>query len=162
MSAMKRVVSLVLSVCSSMALAQVTSTDLVEKTREIEGREIVFTGEVVGEAMRRGDHVWINVNDGASAIGVWAKRETVSSIGSFGSYRHRGDRVAVRGVFARSCPQHGGDMDIHAATVSLVEAGMPITHRVDVRRVIIGVGLLCTSLAAYLVWRRRKKALSVP
>ena len=65
----------------------VTSAELLDDWRELDGRKVVFRGEAVGDVMRRGDFAWITVNDdpysrkalleggelrgGNSGIGVW-------------------------------------------------------------------------------------------
>jgi hypothetical protein len=141
--------------CTLPAAAQVTSGELIEGAREYDGKEIVITGELIGDPMVRGDHVWVNMYDGATAMGIWLPRVLMPSVQWYGSYKARGDAVRVQGVFHRSCSEHGGDMDIHASAMSVVAAGAPSGHSVRVALVLVAGALLLTSAAAFLLWRMR-------
>jgi hypothetical protein len=140
-------------------VAQVPSPELIDKGRALDGKEIEFTGELIGDPMVRGDHVWVNVSDGANAIGVWLPRTLLPSVRFWGSYRARGDTIRVRGVFHRSCPDHGGDMDIHGSAVEIVSIGRPTEHRIGYVPVLSAVLLLFCSPAVFLLWRKREKVL---
>ena len=52
---------------------EVTSTDLIENALALDGQTVTYTGEVVGDIMKRGDHTWLNLSDGSNAMGVWAE-----------------------------------------------------------------------------------------
>ena len=126
--------SLLLSVAyclSSVSYAQttVTSTELIERAKELNGKEVSYQGEAIGEAMARGEHFWINVNDGNNAIGVWAPDNFLSVISFTGGYTAKGDWLEVRGVFNRACKMHGGDVDIHALALIKAREGKAVTHR---------------------------------
>ncbi len=123
------------TVLASQGTVVVSSTDLVEKARELDGQTVEFAGEVIGEAMLRGDHAWLNVSDGANAIGLWVPSSLARKAKWFGSYRNTGDRVSVIGVFHRACPEHGGDMDIHVTDLTLVATGSATRHLVRSDRV---------------------------
>ena len=120
--------------------AQETNTaELLERWEEFDGREVILEGEVVGDVMRRGDHAWITVNDdvysrearlesgklrgGNSGIGVWLPAEEAEKIVTLGRYGTVGDLVRVRGTFHADCSQHGGDFDIHAVSLEVVDSG---------------------------------------
>jgi len=110
---------IVLTICLFPATAyaadtEVTSNDLIDKAKEYDGREVVYTGEVIGDILAQGDHTWINVSDGSNAIGIWVEAKDMQGIDTPGRYNMRGDTVRVTGVFHRACAQHGGDFDIHA------------------------------------------------
>jgi hypothetical protein len=51
-----------------------------------------------------------------------------------GGYGKKGDNVRVEGVFHRACPEHGGDLDIHAGSVTVLSTGarvaMPLSRLV--------------------------------
>jgi hypothetical protein len=168
------VASLVLAVAlaaaaEDAALPAPGSAALVEDAADWEGHTVRFVGEAIGEAMRRGDHAWIHLNDDAyglagpgdevtraganSGIGVWVTAEQAGAIARFGDYRRHGDLVEVTGVFHAACPQHGGDLDIHAASLRIVRPGYPTTHPLQARRMIAAgilavmtLGLLLASL----------------
>ena len=104
--------------------------------------------------MLRGDYAWITVNDDAYSmpqqgdpgkraqpggrgtfagysnwgIGIWVTREQAEQISFCGGYKGRGDTVRVTGVFNRACSEHGGDTDIHATTLLLMEKGYSFPH----------------------------------
>ena len=110
--------------------AEVGSNDLIDEAGVYNGREIVFTGEVIGDVLNRGDYVWLNVSDGNNAIGVWAQRDLAQEIQVAGRYAQHGDIIRVMGTFNRACPDHGGDLDIHAKQITLVQRGYPVQHDV--------------------------------
>lgn len=118
---------------------ELSSGDLVERMREYDGMSVSFTGEAIGEAMLRGDHAWIHLNDDAyyeknieegaplggqnSGMPVWVSADLARKITTFGDYKHEGDVVRVTGVFHAACPEHGGDTDIHAESLDVVQRG---------------------------------------
>jgi LPXTG-motif cell wall-anchored protein len=143
--------------------ANVSSTELIEKGATYDGKQVEFIGEVIGDAMHRGDHLWVNVSDGSnSALGVWVARDAFPAIRHFGTYRARGDVLRIQGLFHRACAEHGGDMDLHAATIAVVRPGATTREEVDETSLILSGVLLLTSLVAFLLWRRREKAVRSP
>ena len=85
----------------------------------------------------RGDDAWIHLNDdaymyknveeGAELGGYNSRHAGVDSRRGWprrsrilGDYKHEGDIVGVAGAFNAACAQHGGDMDIHATSLSVV------------------------------------------
>jgi hypothetical protein len=127
----------------------ISSTELINKAREYDGKNIVYAGEVVGDVMTRGDFVWVNINDGENAIGVWLDKELAKEIQFTGSYHARGDRLEIAGVFHRNCIQHGGDMDIHAQDMRKISPGRPVEGVVDIGKrnlTFILLVILCLAL----------------
>lgn len=110
---------------------EVSSNDLIDKAKDYDGKEIVYTGEVIGDIMNRGEYTWINVSDGNNAIGVWVKSEDLEGLNIVGRYNSKGDIVKITGIFYRACAEHGGDLDIHADKIELVEKGHYISHEVE-------------------------------
>jgi hypothetical protein len=146
---------------SSSARAGVSSTELIERGKEYDGREVEFVGEAIGDAMARGEHVWVNVSDGSnSALGVWAAESAWPALRFYGAAEARGDVVRVRGIFSRACAEHGGDMDIHATSVVVLTPGAPTPHEVSLRRMVAAAVLLAASPVLFLLWKRREKRLS--
>ena len=123
-------------------------SDLIEQAQTLNDTPVVVEGEAILEALERGDHTWINLNDGSGALGVWVSRELALTVKTYGDYDTRGDLLRVEGVFHRACDEHGGDMDIHVTALSIVKAGQPIPHPVDVWRftaaIILGLCALFT------------------
>jgi len=123
-----------------------SSAEFINNARQYDGKEVLYKGEVIGDIMTRKEFVWINVNDGANAIGVWSDRNLVKEILYTGSYKSRGDTVEVKGVFHRACLEHGGDLDIHAETLRIVEPGAVIKEKLDIvkrKTAFILLGALC-------------------
>jgi hypothetical protein len=110
----------------------VGSNDLINNARQYDGKVVVYAGEIIGDIMKRGDYAWINVLEGGSAIGVWVERSLLKEISFSGSYKSIGDGVEITGVFHRACPEHGGDLDIHAQSLRVTGAGRPVRERLNV------------------------------
>ena len=150
----------------------VASAALIENASVWDNRSISFAGEAVGEAMIRGDHTWLHINDDAyqvrnledgrpragynSGQAIWAPAELARRVRLFGDYRNAGDVARVSGEFHAACREHGGDMDIHATDLEIVREGHSVAQRLNSRRLGIGLGLLL--LAGALWWLRFRGA----
>jgi hypothetical protein len=146
------------------------STELVENPGTWDGSIVGFTGEAIGEAMRRGTMAWIHLNDDAygladagaettlagfnGGIGVWVDAGDASLISVFGDYRHHGDLVEVSGTFNAACPLHGGDTDIHATSLRIVRRGYTTVRQVQPSRLIAAAILAGLTLVLFLVTLR--------
>lgn len=150
-------ICLVVTFFNSAPALAANSLDLVEDAQFYDGAKIEYEGEVIGDIMVRGDFVWINVNDGNRAIGVWAKQDLAKKIKIKGDYNYVGDKIKVKGTFNRACTQHGGDLDIHAEKISVIEKGHKIEHPLDPKKVIVTVVLLLIVIAVIFVPRILKK-----
>jgi hypothetical protein len=145
--------------CAGRSSGQVASSQLIEHSREYDGKAVEYSGELIGEPLRRADHLWINVSDGDNAIGIWVRRSFMPPVRYFGTYSARGDTVLVRGLFHKSCPEHGGDMDIHAEAIAVVAPGEARQHRVKAASLAWVLGLFALALPAFVAWRRRERFL---
>ena len=148
----------------------VSSAALVENANQWNGRIVSFKGEAIGEIMIHGNMAWIHVNDdpymetSAAAGGalsgynsghaIWLPADLARKIEVFGDYRRQGDIVKVAGVFNAACPEHGGDMDIHATSLTILRSGHSIEHPVSAKRGLAAAGLV--ALAAGLCGVRRR------
>lgn len=143
------------------------STTLVEDAKDWNGRTVTFTGEAIGEAMRRGTTAWIHLNDDAygladqagtklsgfnGGIAAWVDARLASRIAFFGDYKHHGDVVEVTGIYHAACPQHGGDTDIHADSLRVVRAGFEVARPIGRPR-LLAAGML-VALTALLFFAR--------
>lgn len=140
---------IILTVASPAWAETVSSTDLINNARQYDGKTVIYEGEVIGEVMLRAQFAWVNINDGVNAIGIWADRELTREILSAGSYRNKGDRVMVTGVFNRSCRMHGGDLDIHAQQLRKTIPGKIVKERFNTNKrnlAVVLLGLLCLVL----------------
>ncbi len=101
----------------------ISSSDLINRAKEYDNKEVRYEGEVIGDIMMRGQHAWINLNDGINAIGIWADKAILKDVIYTGNFRFKGDIIGVAGIFHRSCLEHGGDLDIHANSVRKINPG---------------------------------------
>lgn len=148
----------VLCAQSTFCFAQsISSTELLENAGQYDGKMVVYAGEVIGEVMLRGNFAWININDGQAAIGVWIRRDLAEEIVYSGDYKHKGDWVAVSGAFHRACPEHGGDLDIHAQSLIRMGPGAPREEKLNTGKrelALVLLGVLCT---VWILMRLKKK-----
>jgi len=100
--------------------------EIIKNVKSFDGKNITFEGEVIGDVMRRGNFAWVNVYNYDDALGVWMSVSLAAGIDHTGSHRETGDKIEVVGVFHRACPEHGGDMDIHAQGIRRISWGGPI------------------------------------
>ena len=135
----------------------VTSNDLIENALSLDGATVSYTGELIGDILKRGDHTWLNVSDGNNAMGVWVETAQLGEITTPGRYGEHGDELRVTGVFHRACAEHGGDMDLHATQIELLQAGYPTAHRVQPWQLVAAL-VFTAADAAGIVWLLRKKA----
>ena len=149
---------------------EVTSTALVENANGWNGRIISFKGEAIGERMIRGSMGWIHINDDAymeksieagagsegynSGQAIWLSSDLAHRIRFFGDYHNQGDLVKITGVFHAVCPEHGGDMDIHATELTVVAIGHPVAHQIKTHRAMLATILILSSI--FLFWIRRR------
>ncbi|MBN2822081.1 MAG: hypothetical protein JXR33_02680 [Coriobacteriia bacterium] len=146
-----------------------SSTELVELPDIFDGTTVVYRGEVIGEAMVRGNWAWLHLNDDAymernieegaplgglnSGMPVWVPAPEVAQIGVFGDYRHEGDIVEVRGVFNAACAEHGGDMDIHAVHLTVIRAGREVDDPVSNGKLWTAIVVILAAAGVYLLDR---------
>jgi aspartyl/asparaginyl-tRNA synthetase len=127
----------------------VSSAELIVNAKQYDGKTVTYQGEAVGDIMRRGDYAWVNLNDGNAAIGVLVKKTDLADITYLGSYRAKGDVVEVVGIFNRSCPEHGGDLDIHAQEIKKIIPGKSYFRQLNMKKLYIGLLLTLTALLLY-------------
>lgn len=132
------------------------SNDLIEKAKEYDNKKISYSGEVIGDIMKRGDYAWINVSDGNNAIGVWLPSTETSMITRVGSYSVKGDTVRVIGTFHRACSRHGGDMDIHADNIEVLQPGSIGNVQISGQKAFIAIGLACVAAILMAIVSRKR------
>ena len=115
--------SLQLAACSLCFAQSISSTELISNAAQYDGKTVEYEGEAVGEVMRRGAYAWVNINDGANAIGIWLLNSKLSEVNFTGSYKTAGDRLKIKGQFNHACLMHGGDLDIHAEEIIKIKSG---------------------------------------
>lgn len=141
----------------SKAAEYTNYNDLIENGKALDGKQVEIRGEAIKESMRRGDYTWINIGDGSNAMGIWLKNEEADKVKTFGSYKFKGDIVKVSGIFYRACGEHGGDMDIHGESLSIVEKGYKIDRVIDNSKVITAAALSILTLILFGVYNKKIK-----
>lgn len=153
---------LLLLFCADCSAEEASSTELINNAKLYDGKTIFYSGEAIGDVMARKEYAWINLNDGKNAIGIWIQRELTHDIQYFGSYNAKGDWVEIKGIFHRSCPEHGGDLDIHAQFITKISSGSKIFHSIKTGAINSACVLFSIVLAAYLLkMRQPRKSTSV-
>jgi hypothetical protein len=140
---------------AAASLQPVAGSSLIEQSGDLDGQDIIFQGEVIGDVMPRQDHFWINVLDGGVAMGIWITAEQRRLIDSVGRYEIKGDAVRIVGRFNRACPEHGGDMDIHAVSLEVITRGYAQRQPLRVDRLIWAGLLLLPAVLSLTVLIRR-------
>lgn len=134
---------------------------IIKNSNQLNGETILFEGEAIGDIMFRDENYgWINVNDGKNAIGIWAKKEELNKIQYLGEYKVKGDTLLITGIVNNTCKQHGGDLDIHAEKIEIIEAGYKINDVPNQRLLLVLRALLLPTgiiLAIVLIENSKKK-----
>lgn len=131
---------------------QASSSDLINDAEQYNGKEIVYSGEVIGDVMIRGKFAWVNVNDAKNAIGIWMPAELVKGISTTGNYKANGDIVEVKGKFNRSCALHGGDLDIHGQSLVIIQKGSKRDEIISQRKIITVIAFLIICLTLTIIY----------
>ena len=136
-----------------MTPAQVVGID-----RSLDGSVVELQGEAVGEHIRaHGGGWWINVLGDGTAIGVWATDELAEVVDVFGTYQQNGDIVRVTGIVNVACDQHGGEFDVHASSIAVVEPGGPRDNPVHLWKGAVGLAGLVLALVLWQAHRGRRE-----
>lgn len=151
-------VSTILSLILTLQSSIVPIHDLVVNSHDYDKQAITIQAEVILEVLERDDYAWINVNDGTNAMGVYLPIEMVKDIDVFGDYNHKGDVVLVEGVFTRNCEEHGGEIDIHATSLTIVSEGYAVEREVSSLKFIVAIMGLTLSAIALFMYRKIRKA----
>jgi len=126
---------------------------LIEHSLTRDQQTVVIEAEVIGEVLERGDYAWINVNDGTNAIGVYTDIDLTKQLTVFGDYFHTGDKLRIVARFERSCVEHGGEMDLHATSITVIEKGKAIDHEVSALKFVMSLILLSMALGGLYLKR---------
>lgn len=154
----------------SMAAGLTSSTELIENHKSYNGQTITFEGEAIGDIMIRGDWAWIHLNDDPygknrshelagynSGMAVWLTADEAKKISALGNYNNWGDLIGVVGTFNAACSEHGGDMDIHASSLMIINRGESIERPLEIGKLwwAICLGALAGSLFLLnKLWKR--------
>ena len=148
---------ILLSSCQIVLGDGISSQELIEQGKAYDNRFVEYQGEVIGDIMNRGEYTWINVNDGSNAIGIWINSLEAKKISYSGTYKFTGDIVNIQGTFHRACSEHGGDLDIHASKLEIVERGAPRFYQTSKYRILFGTMLPVLALLLYVIYKKSSK-----
>lgn len=166
----------VLAAASRVALADdtVSTSTLIENMASYDGKTVTIQGEAIGDLMVRGVNAWITVNDDVyssksieeggelvgmsnSGIAVWVPEQEGREIGIFGGYKNKGAVVRLTGTFHRACAEHGGDTDIHASSLEVIEPGHPFSKPFKWGEL---AAVIVLAAAIAVLWRTRRTRLA--
>lgn len=131
--------------------------DLINNSKDYDGKTVFIQGEALLEVMEREDGSWININDGSNAMGLWLPTDEAAKIKQFGDYHTVGDQLMVEAVFHRSCSEHGGDMDLHFVKWIELTEGHEKTLKLNNERVMWAVLLTVITAVIGLVFFKKFK-----
>jgi len=161
------------------AEGRLTSSIVFACPRLLDGRQVVYIGEVVGDVLRRSGGAWVLVNDDAyalevgplgphrerrgfnSGLAVWLPDGQHEQLGAPGRHGHRGDVVRVEGVLHRADPADGGGITVRAVRVEVLAPSTPVTEPLDVTLVLAAGAAALLALASWGWDRRRNRARGV-
>lgn len=150
-------ITLIFILLGSPAYALVSSTSLIENANKYSGKEVVYQGEAIGDVMKRGKYGWVNLHDGSNAIGVWAPVDMLNKIEFVGDYNHIGDMVLVEGIYSQACTEHGGDIDIHAKSLTIIKTGRKVSHPINKTKASIAGVLFLLAVIVFMINRYQKR-----
>ncbi len=149
-------ISLIITMFLAPCVKATSIMGLLENSDAFDGKIVTVRGEVIG-VLVKGDHAWVNILENGYAIGVWCTAEDAEKISVVGDYTHIGDTIEVTGVFHRACPDHGGDLDIHAETLTLISPGHEIPRSLSPFLTALGLILLVTGILVTVFVRVKKR-----
>lgn len=125
---------------------------LVSINRALNDNQVSFEGEAVGDLVNAGDgHRWANVMGTSNAvISVFLTDEQASLIHDVGDYHSTGTTLKITGTYHIACPEHQGELDVHASKAEVVNAGAHTPHPVVPGRLEAAL-VVCFMAAAALV-----------
>lgn len=150
-------VTTLLSLLIGVQAQLISIQELLNQSKALDQQTVIIEAEVILEVLERGDMAWLNVNDGTNAIGVYLPIKMTEELDSFGDHQNQGDRVRIEAVFYRNCPEHGGEMDLHAINLSIIEEGFVMERPISTWKfsfAIVGFTLSMFSLWMYRMYRK--------
>ncbi len=136
---------------------------LLTSSSRLDGKDVVFTAEAVGQAIIADDkHVWVNVKSDGAMIGVYMSKELAANIANYGGYARRGDTIEVKGTYHLACTDHNDELEVHADAVTVTQEGAhwdvawsPAVLAIGILLIFVGAGLY--ALRMFLLRGRRRK-----
>lgn len=144
---------------TTQAVLKTTVAEMVSAAAGLNGRYVSFAGEAVGGVIAAdGSNVWVNIGGRDSLIGVYMTKEQASQIEYQGAYNVKGSEMEIKGTLNTSCAEHDGELDVHAAEVSVVSPGGEVEKALSTKKFALAAALLVAGACLYLLYYRRKQA----
>ena len=146
-------------VASALESSVMSPADVVEIDRARDGGRVTVEGEAVGEHLRAmGGGRWVNILGDETGLGIWVTDEMAEEITYFGDYKNDGDILRFTGTVNIACTEHGGEFDVHATSMRVIEVGAPREHEVQPIKGVIGfAGIVVAAFLWRLYGRRRDR-----
>ena len=129
--------------------------EVVVMGSEMDGSTIVVEGEAIADVLRAmGGGRWLNVLGDEVGLGIWAPEAMLEPIEHLGTYKEDGDIVRVTGTLNMTCPTHGGEFDVHAESIEVVEVGHARPHIPVPARGLVGLAGMIIGGALLFRYRR--------
>ncbi|MCM8808550.1 MAG: hypothetical protein NC917_01460 [Candidatus Omnitrophica bacterium] len=126
--------------------------DLYQKSKRYDNKIVRIRGEAIGEKIRRGKEICINIKDENEdyVIGVILDKKMSEIIENLGRYKVKGDIVEIEGIYYENCPFHLGKRDIHVMKIEVVLKGEKYTEQISIHKVIFSLFLVfCVIFVIY-------------
>lgn len=140
---------------SNVYAAPVSSKELIDNAKLLDGKTVQYKGELVTAILNRGEYSWANLNDGDNAIGVWCKSSLLKPVRFIGDYKNKGDVLEVTGIFNRACSVHRGELDIHASSIKIVKPGFSVKEQTGRRKPGVSMAIFLVVLSMAIIFRKR-------
>lgn len=144
----------------SSFLYDIAISDLCSADVSFQKKTVQVKGEVVGHALRAEQDpgmYWITLEsepgEKEGSLSVLVNESQLGAIDSYGKYSNRGTILSVKGTFHVACTSHEGVMDIHADTVSAVEAGYAMPDEFNIVDFVPGIVLCAIAIVLLAIYR---------
>lgn len=152
-------------------VGRATSSEIIECPDLFDQQVITFTGEVIGDLLRRDGGAWVLMNDDAyaleggplpgsgmydgynSGISVWLDEELVDLVEHGGGPDWRGTVLRVRAQVERTDPDDGGGLTLRAFTGEVVGSARRLDHPIHWLQ-LIAAGVLGLVALGFVGWER--------
>lgn len=147
--------------------------DLLASPEEFAGQEITVRGELVGDFLRRGDSVWVQLNGDAYAFdplhaggdlaggnqGIGARFPAAlfdeADFEEPGGYRVSGALIEATGIWRYHDPDRSGESYLDVSDFEVLERERRSDEQLPVPILVMGLALMLIGLAPPVLRRRR-------
>lgn len=129
--------------------------DMIAHPEPYDGQVVTIAGEAVGGGADSDASGHVLIQAGPAVVSVWAPVALTRRIRHIGRRYVQGDKVRVTGVFQWADAAHGGEQDILAMDITVVESGGVLRPAYEeMRSALMAVAWFAAGVA-FVVWRWR-------